>query len=558
MKKKWLKISLGIVVLLVLGWVWFYHRVNLKPPEIQDLSALRLERKTAGKDYYTLGNNWLKKDPAGLWEMYVEGRPFERGVVIGKLSQELIRKQEDAFVEQIFRIVPNRNYLKFLKYFIAWFNRNLNDYVTDEFRQEIYGISYAFSDDYDFIGTKYQRILNYHAAHDIGHALQDKHLVVGCTSFSAWGSETDDSTLIVGRNFDFYVGDKFAEDKIVCFYRPDRGNRFMMVTWGGMTGAVSGMNDKGITVTLNAAKSHIPSSAATPISLVAREVLQYAGNISEAFAIIKKRKTFVSESLMIGSAADHKTVLVEKTPYRTELYESRKNYIICSNHFQGDALKNDDFNLRNKATSTSAYRYERMTELINNHYPVSVTGAAEILRNRDGVHDKPLGMGNEKAINQLIAHHSVIFKPEALKVWVSTNPYQLGEYVCYDLNHVFNDKQGAEEVADTSENIPPDPFLSSPEYLSFLRFRELRNLMVAAIASPGRKKVTDNFIHELIASNPEYYDAYRLAGDYYRVNGQQPQAAEAYRHALSLEVASLAERDEIQAHLDAVTGKGKR
>ena len=52
----------------------------------------------------------------------------------------------------------------------------------------------------------------YHAAHDLGHALNDYSLV-GCTSFAAWGKNTQDGDIIHARNFDFYVGDEFAKEK---------------------------------------------------------------------------------------------------------------------------------------------------------------------------------------------------------------------------------------------------------------------------------------------------------------------------------------------------------
>ncbi len=141
--------------------------------------------------------------------LYVEGRPFDRGVVNGKLTKELIQLQEDYFNDQINKMVPSKFYRHFLKYVIGWFNRDLDKYVTEEDKEEIYGISLSASDKYAYIGNNYQRILNYHAAHDIGHALQNLALV-GCTSFGTWGSRSQDSDLIIGRNFDFYVGRSFC------------------------------------------------------------------------------------------------------------------------------------------------------------------------------------------------------------------------------------------------------------------------------------------------------------------------------------------------------------
>ena len=58
-----------------------------------------------------------------------------------------------------------------------------------------------------------------------------------------------------------------------------------------------------------------------------------------------------------------------------------------------------------------------------------------------GMNNEKIGYTNEMAVNQYIAHHSIIFKPQKLQVWVSTSPYQLGEYVCYDLNQVFSSKE---------------------------------------------------------------------------------------------------------------------
>lgn len=172
---------------------------------------MKQERQKLDSNFYVLNNNWLRKNDQGIWEMYLEGEAFERGVVHGKLARELVIKQEDDFVGQINQMIPSKSYLNFLKYFILWFNRNIDDYIPEEYKKEIYGVSQSASPDYSFIGNNYERILNYHAAHDIGHALQDKNMVPGCTAFSTWDSRTADSSLILGRNFDFFVGEGFAE-----------------------------------------------------------------------------------------------------------------------------------------------------------------------------------------------------------------------------------------------------------------------------------------------------------------------------------------------------------
>src|SRR5699024_10739167 len=110
-------------------------------------------------------------------------------------------------------------YLRFLSKMVAWFNRKMYQNVREEYKKTIYGISRLGTDQYDDFALPYVRFLYYHAAHDIGHALQDL-MLVGCTSFAAWGEKTADGQLLLGRNFDFYVGDAFSEEKIIAFINP--------------------------------------------------------------------------------------------------------------------------------------------------------------------------------------------------------------------------------------------------------------------------------------------------------------------------------------------------
>ena len=560
MKKKLLKVFFVLLALSGAGTIWFVVVVTVTPPEPKNLDVLSLERECINPGQYAIGPNWIRQTESGLWEMYLEGAPFERGVINGKLCLELAWKQEDAFVGQIKKIVPSDIYLNFLKYFVAWFNRNLDESVPQEYRLEIFGVSRTASDKYDYIAPKYHRILNYHAAHDIGHALQDKNMVVGCTSFSTWGKGSADSSLLVARNFDFYVGDAFAENKVVFFIKPDSGYKFISIAWGGMVGVVSGMNDQGLTVTMNAGKSDVPSGASTPISIVAREILQYASTIDEAFKLAKKHKTFVSESLMIGSAKDGRTAIIEKSPVKIGVYSvnDSQDRILCSNHFQSDIFANDELNLKNIAETDSKYRYERLSQLLDGTGAVDILEAAQILRDRNGLNNADLGMGSQLAINQLNGHHSVIFKPSELKVWVSTPPWQLGAFQEYDLKKVFAQAPYLRSVAPLHEiesGIPVDSFRFSTEYVNYLQFRRLKSDIHDCLAKEKKCSLPESVTSQIVASNPHLWYAYELAGDYFELRGEMEKAAKAYQDALTKAIPTLAETKRVENKLSNCLNK---
>lgn len=493
-------VLLSLLVILIAGVCYLYFSADMRTPKHEPgiimtkvshagtttmVPAEVLYNDTLDLRYYD--GNFLRHSESGLWELFVKGDAFQRGEAIGKLSSDLLHYQEKVFVDQIREIVPSDSYLKFLRFFIVLFNRHLGENVLEEYRDEIYGISLSCTHEYDFIGTPYERQLNYHSAHDLGHAMQD-YMLVGCSSFATWGTQSADSSLLIGRNFDFYVGDAFAENKQVAFYTPDQGYKFASVGWPGMIGVLSGMNETGLTVTINAAKSAVPTGSATPISILTREILQYASTIDEAFAIAQKRKTFVSESILIGSAKDGKAAIIEKSTEKTVLFKGKEaNRLICTNHYQSEEFSKDERNMENIRTSDSPYRFARLEELINENMPIDASKAASILRNHKGLQDADLGLTNEMAINQFIAHHSVIFQPEKRLMWVSTSPWQCGKYVAYDLNKIFNDTINLQhEIYSSNLTIPADEFTETPEFQHLLTYKKLTPLLLKKIRKRRR------------------------------------------------------------------------
>lgn len=524
-------------------------------PEISNYNATKPIVTKLSDSIFVSGKNSLLKNKQGIWELYVEGDPLEIGLNSGALSDSLLKNQEHIFFSKIQDIIPSKFEQKMLRHFLKWYNRKLYLNVPEEYQTEIYGVSQYTSHDFDNIAPQYQRSLYLHAAHDIGHALQDLALV-GCSSFAAWGEKSEDGNLILGRNFDFYVNDAFAENKIIAFVNPEVGNQFMMVTWPGMIGAVSGMNIQGLTVTINAGKSKIPMSAKTPISILTREILQHASTIDEAIAIAKKRKVFVSESIMVGSAKDNKAILIEVTPKKMDVYDvPNSDQLICSNHFQSNAFKDEERNLSQIANSHSKYRFDRMRELFAENPKINPKIASEILRNKEGLQNIALGYGNEKALNQLMAHHGIIFKPKEKLVWVSANPYQLGEFVCYNLDSIFKDRKTNTAISFEQENlnIAKDPFLETTKYKNYQSFRIEDHKIDLYLKN--KTAISAEFIQNYQSLNPDYWVVYYKTGLYFYQKKDFRKSQDYFEKALTKEITTAPEKAQIEKYLKKIKRK---
>jgi len=551
-----LKLLLPILGIAVLFSIYFYFAVQIEAP-ILDLKQLKSSERTKLNDStFLFKQNFLRKNSYGIWEMYLQGSPEEIGYSHGILSQELMFIQEEAFVKQIKKMIPSEKYLKFLKYVTSFMNRNLPDYIPLEYQKEIKAVSLFADDSFDFIGDNYERQLNYHAAHDIGHAVQNLNLVA-CTAFSVWDSLSVDSTLLIGRNFDFYVGDKFAENKVLMFISPDSGYNFVSLSWSGMSGVVSGMNNQGLSITLNAAKSEIPFTAKTPVSIIAREIVQYASTIDEAYSIAKKRASFVAETFFIGSSEDGQTAIIEKTPDTTILFRAgTKTEQILTNHFQSPVLFNEKLNQENLRENATGLRFERVEELLNTKTSFDLNDFVSFLRNPYGAENKSIGLGNELALNQFIAHHSILFKPEQKKLWISTKPFQLGAYLPYSLEEIFKNPSMLMDENFGQEVIAPDTLQLSTTYKSFLSYKKLRKKIEFAIEK--NSTVNSEVLESFTGVNPNFFYTWELIGDYYVNFGQIDSAYQSYQKALLLEIPNLYEREHLERKCTAIAVNEKK
>jgi len=500
------------------------------------------------------GVNSFRKNKYEQWELVASGNPLALGNSIGGLTKELMRKQEEVFFSKVEEFVPSKFKQKLLRNFLSWYNRKIFEHIKEEYQIEIYGISQFSSNKYDFIANKFARSVYLHGAHDIGHAFKDLALV-GCTSFAVWGENTPDGNLIIARNFDFYVDDEFAEDKVISFIHPDKGYKFVSVSWAGMIGVMSGMNEKGLTVTINAGKSDVPYIAKTPISLVAREVLQYSSNIKEAIHIARQKEVFVSESILVGSDEDNKAVIIEISPNNFDVYEvANSSKIICSNHFQSKEYQLDKENIKHISESDSKYRYDRMQELLLASEKVTPKKAVAILRNKEGLGNENIGLGNEKSINQLLSHHGVVFQPHDKIIWVSTNPYQLGEFVAFQLDSVFATSNKISSTLSMPELlIEKDPFIGTQEFRNFEEYK-IEKAEIELLIS-NEEYISQEKLNKFKSLNSHSWQVYYLVGKYFYQKKYYHAAQIEFEKSLEKEITTEPDRKSIENYIKKIKRK---
>ena len=529
-----LAVWLGCVVIL-------RHCIAQPPPLPADISILQLKPETRdGKTW--LGKSWVGQRE-GLTVIYLKGSPFEIGYADGVLMQDKMHTLENEFLKMIQGYVPQHWVMELLKNYVIYRDRHLSEFVPLDYRTEIYATTLGCPDIHPEEGNFYNRLLNYHAAHDVSYMMIDNPLIAraGCTAFGAWGGATADGHLLTGRNFDWEAAEVFSRDRVVMMCEPDNKIPFISLSWAGMAGVVSGMNRAGVSVTVNGAPSSLPRETATPVAMVAREIMEQAHNLNEALKILSDAKVFVSTLWLIGSRADGKFVVVEKTPDVTHVREPVGDSIICANHFETPGLKDDPRNTNYMAEATSVSRAARLQELIQAaHGTINVPETVEFLRDRKLPGGIFAGNGHRATLNAFIATHATVMDLSDGIFWAASPPNQLGKFVAFDVRDFFK------EFPD--KTVPADAVLADGEYSRAQQAKQFLtdgNRALKNKDAPLALKLSE----QAEPLNPGFYQNAMLRGRALLAMGKSGEAATAFELALAEHPAFLKEQQQIEGLL---------
>lgn len=201
---------------------------------------------------------------------------------------------------------------------------------------------------------------------------------MGCSTIIAEKARSATGSPVFGRNFDWFPTKGITEHTLVVVYKGEGKRAFAAVTVSPISGVISGMNDSGLSVTMNEIsikKSKLKADfnwAGTPLLLTFRRVLEECSTVAEAEKLLRGMTRTTTCCMTICDKDGGK--VFEITPKTLEVRADENGVACCTNHFRCDALCVDD----------KCWRYTKLAPLLEKNAPK--LGVKEVFAELDKVH----------------------------------------------------------------------------------------------------------------------------------------------------------------------------
>lgn len=202
--------------------------------------------------------------------------------------------------------------------------------------------------------------------------MTDLYRVFACTCV---GSPSDEGPLLA-RNLDFPGQGYLAEYSLVVVARPAGKRAFVSVSWPGLVGVLSGMND-GVALAVMVVHETTGARAGVPFQLAFRRALEQAGDAAGVEAALRAMPLTVTNNLMVVDRGGAARVL-ELHPDRIQARAGdAQGRVVSTNHF----LRSPEPWRPSLTHISSLTRYRRAADVTRKEQgPLTVDRAREALR----------------------------------------------------------------------------------------------------------------------------------------------------------------------------------
>ena len=165
---------------------------------------------------------------------------------------------------------------------------------------------------------------------------------LGCSTVVVQKERSKTGSPLFGRNFDWLPTKGITEHTLIVVYKGEGKHAFAAITIAPITGVISGMNDAGLSLTINEISLKKSKDRAafnwsgTPLLLSFRRVLEECTTVAEAEKLLRGMQRTTSACLTLcdkdGGA------VFEITPKNLEVRPAENGVCCCTNHFRTDKL----------------------------------------------------------------------------------------------------------------------------------------------------------------------------------------------------------------------------
>ncbi len=519
-------------VFVAVSYSGYLGFTELEGPEVEvQPSAFTVDETGRSVQY---GRSALARD-GKIWQMNLVGSPLEIGDAHGRLGSRLFDELDDDMQRYIGGRYGSGVEQWTASMLLRWDYRAADTYLAQDRRLELAALAAAIPEARGDRMSAYQRLFLYQCMHGLAQRLED--VVLEGSMFAASTKRpgsTERGNLVIGRSLGIDTDGELEFDPIVTVVRPDGRYPYVSVGWAGMLGVVTGINARGIFVSVNAARTDDPLEEGAPLPLVLRDVLEQADSLETAATMLQEAKLRTSGVVLVGDGVQRKSMVLELAARDREDRRTTRGeddaIVWATNHMVKEAFEGDLQNDWIRRYTSSGYRFDRLEELLSQGGAVDIERAAEVLRDRRGLGAAVLGLGNRNALDNLNVSHAVVVDASAMVLWVSEGPSVLGRFQAFDLRDLLG-REGAPSTP--LDDIPADPLLYAEAYRDYQEAIELikhaRGLLSEGF--PGRALWSAKIA---LALAPDVGDLHRLLGDVERELGNDEAALEHYRRYLEL------------------------
>jgi hypothetical protein len=330
--------------------------------------------------------------------LYLEGTPEEMGAQHGALLKKEIK---DVLNRILYGVGVGSSFAKGRWFFgeIEEAQSRINPFIDPRYLAEMDAIALATGHEREEI-----RLANFFP--ELFH----------CSGFALFGDATTGGKMYHGRVLDYLRGMGLEQNAVVIVCQPDQGNAWVNVSYAGFVGSVTAMNEKHVAIGEMGGRGE-GNWDGKPMAQLIREVMEKAGTLDEAVAIMRKSPRTCEYYYVISDAKTKTAVGIAATPTTFEVVKP------------GEAHPRLPHPIKDAVLMSADERYEELAKRVKAGHGKFTAETARDLMTR------PVCMNSNI--------HSVLFDPETLDFWVanadSQNPASHTRYTKYNLSELLKE-----------------------------------------------------------------------------------------------------------------------